>query len=157
MAGNTDLLAWPRPLVALVGARAATSYGSHLAAEFAAELALTGAGVASGAAYGIDASAHRGALAAEGFTIAVLAGGADVAYPAGHRELLARIADRGVIISELAPGMRPTRWRFLQRNRIIAALSDATVVVEAGWRSGSLNTAGHAATLGRPLGRFQAR
>jgi DNA processing protein len=102
--------------------------------------------------YGIDGAAHRAALTVGGGTIAVLAGGVDRPYPAGHRNLLARIAVDGVVVSEVPCGTAPTRWRFLARNRLIAALGQATVVVEAGWRSGSLNTAGHAATLGRPLG-----
>ena len=138
--------------VAMVGARAATSYGEHVAMEMSSELTARGAVVVSGAAYGIDGMAHRAALAAGGPTIAVLAGGADRSYPAGHAELLEQVAANGAVLSELPPGAAPTRWRFLQRNRIIAALGQATVVVEAGWRSGSLNTAAHAATLGRPLG-----
>nr|WP_274638225.1 DNA-processing protein DprA [Microbacterium bovistercoris] len=140
------------PAIALVGARAATGYGEHLAAEFAADLAGRGVPVVSGAAYGIDGAAHRGALAAGGPTVALLAGGVDRPYPAGHADLLRRIADQGAVASEVPCGSAPTRWRFLQRNRLIAALGTATVVVEAGWRSGSLNTAAHAAELGRPLG-----
>lgn len=140
------------PAIAMVGARAATSYGEHVAMEMSAELTARGAVVVSGAAYGIDGMAHRAALAAGGPTIAVLAGGVDRSYPAGHADLLDRVAADGVVISELPPGAAPTRWRFLARNRLIAALGQATVVVEAGWRSGSLNTAAHAATLGRPIG-----
>lgn len=150
--GNARLLQPSSGAVALVGARAATSYGEHVAGELAAELCRTGASIVSGAAYGIDGAAHRAALAAGGTTIAFLAGGADRAYPAGHSRLIDRIAATGVVVSETPSGAAPTKWRFLQRNRLIAALSDATVVVEAGWRSGSLNTAGHAAALGRPLG-----
>lgn len=138
--------------VAIVGARAATSYGEQVAVDLAAGLAGRGVTVVSGAAYGIDGAAHRAALAVGASTVAVLAGGADRAYPAGHASLLERIARTGVVVSEVPPGSAPTKWRFLQRNRLIAAISAATVVVEAGWRSGSLNTAGHAATLGRPLG-----
>ena len=138
--------------IAIVGARAATSYGEHVAMELGAELTGRGVVVVSGAAYGIDGVAHRAALAAGGPTIAVLAGGVDRSYPAGHADLLDRIAANGAVVSELPPGAAPTRWRFLQRNRVIAALSEATVVVEAGARSGSLNTAAHAATLGRPVG-----
>jgi DNA processing protein len=109
--------------------------------------------IVSGGAYGIDGMAHRGCLATGGTTVAALAGGVDRAYPAGHADLLGRIAQGpGVVIAEVPCGTPPTKWRFLQRNRLIAALSDATVVVEAGWRSGSLNTAGHASALGRPLG-----
>lgn len=138
--------------VAIVGARAATAYGERVAADLAGDLAAGEAAVVSGGAYGIDGAAHRAALTVGGGTIAVLAGGVDRPYPAGHRNLLARIAVDGVLVSEVPCGTPPTRWRFLARNRLIAALGQATVVVEAGWRSGSLNTAGHAATLGRPLG-----
>ena len=140
------------PRVAIVGARAASSYGEMLAGDFAGELAAAGAVVVSGGAYGIDGAAHRAAVGVDGKTIAFLAGGVDRAYPQGHRELLRRIVDAGAVVSEVPCGTAPTKWRFLSRNRLIAALSDATVVVEAGWRSGSLNTAGHAAALGRPLG-----
>lgn len=141
------------PSVAVVGARAATAYGERVAIDICAELAAHGVAVVSGAAYGIDGAAHRATLHAGGRTVAVLAGGAERSYPAGHADLISRIAAHGGgVVSEAAPGSAPTKWRFLQRNRLIAALADATVVVEAGWRSGSLNTAGHAATLGRPLG-----
>ena len=138
--------------IAVVGARAATSYGEHIAMELSADLAGHGVSIVSGAAYGIDGAAHRAALTADGTTIALLAGGADRPYPAGHGELIERIAACGAVVSEAPCGTAPTKWRFLQRNRLIAALSDATVVVEAGWRSGSLNTAAHAAALSRPLG-----
>jgi DNA processing protein len=106
---------------------------------------------ASGGAYGIDAAAHRGALSAGAITIAVLACGVDYPYPAGHAELFADIAAQGLVISEWPPGRRPARLQFLTRNRTIAALSCGTVIVEAGERSGALNTARHAADLGRPL------
>ncbi|MDX2375567.1 DNA-processing protein DprA [Microbacterium sp. LRZ72] len=138
--------------IALVGARAATGYGENVALELASQLAAHGVTVVSGAAFGIDGAAHRAALLAGGGTVAVLAGGAEKAYPSGHRELLRRVASAGAVVAEVAPGTAPTKWRFLARNRVIAALSDAVIVVEAGWRSGSLNTAGHAASLGRPLG-----
>ena len=138
--------------IALVGARAATGYGEHVTIEAASGLVDRGFAIVSGAAYGIDGAAHRAALASQGTTVAVLAGGLDRFYPSGHEQLLGRIADRGVVLAEVPPGTTPTKWRFLLRNRLIAALSGATVVIEAGWRSGSLNTAGHAATLGRPLG-----
>lgn len=139
--------------VAVVGARAATGYGEHVAGEIAGALATDGVAVVSGGAYGIDGAAHRAALGAGGTTIAFLAGGVDRAYPAGHHDLLRRIvASGGAVVSEVPCGSAPTKWRFLARNRLIAGASDATVVVEAGWRSGSLNTASHAATLGRPLG-----
>ncbi|MFS0732826.1 DNA-processing protein DprA [Microbacterium sp. 1P10UB] len=150
--GDPALLSAPVPALALVGARAATGYGEAVAVEFAASLAATGVSIVSGAAYGIDGAAHRAALAAGGTTFALLAGGVDRPYPVGHSELISRIVSAGVVVSEAPCGTAPTKWRFLQRNRLIAALSDATVVVEAGWRSGSLNTAAHAASLGRPLG-----
>ena len=109
-------------------------------------------GVVSGAAFGIAAAAHGAALGASGATVAVLAGGVDRPYPSSHSDMIASIAETGAVIGEIAPGAAPTKSRFLERNRVIAAMSDATIVVEAGWRSGSLNTAGHAAALGRPLG-----
>ncbi|HCS61608.1 MAG TPA: DNA-protecting protein DprA [Microbacterium sp.] len=138
--------------VAMVGARAATSYGDHIAADLSGDLATTGTVIVSGGAYGIDGAAHRAALGVGGATIAFLAGGVDRAYPSGHQQLFGRIRDSGAVISEVPCGTAPTKWRFLARNRLIAAMGAATVVVEAGWRSGSLNTAGHAAALGRPLG-----
>lgn len=138
--------------VAIVGARAATSYGEHVAGELAAELTAVGIPIVSGAAFGIDAAAHRATLAGGGRTIALMAGGLERAYPQAHTDLVERIAATGAVVGEVAPGSAPTKWRFLQRNRLIAALSAATVVVEAGWRSGSLNTAHHASALGRPVG-----
>ncbi|MCU1422856.1 MAG: processing protein DprA [Microbacteriaceae bacterium] len=150
--GNEHALASTARSVALVGARAATGYGEHVAMEAAAGLVERGFTVVSGAAYGIDGMAHRAALAGSGTTVAFLAGGVDRFYPSGHDALLARIADVGAVVSELPCGAAPTRWRFLQRNRLIAAASSAVVVVEAGLRSGSLNTAHHAASLGRPIG-----
>jgi len=150
--GRVGPIAGPGSSIAIVGARASTAYGDRVASEISGELAGRGVTVVSGAAYGIDGSAHRAALAVEGRTIALVAGGVDRLYPSGHAELLARIAARGAILSEAPCGATPTRWRFLQRNRVIAAISDGTVVVEAGGRSGSLNTAHHAADLGRPLG-----
>ncbi|HEY2642686.1 MAG TPA: DNA-processing protein DprA [Galbitalea sp.] len=138
--------------IALVGARAATGYGEHVAMEFSAGLVDRGFAIVSGAAYGVDGMAHRAAMASHGITVAFLAGGVDHYYPSGHDALLTRMVEVGAIISELPPGQPPTKWRFLQRNRLIAAASQATVVIEAGWRSGSLNTAGHAANLGRPVG-----
>lgn len=138
--------------IALVGARAATNYGVSVAMEAAAGLADRGFAVVSGAAYGIDGAAHRATLASDGTTVAVLAGGVDRFYPSGHADLIRRIAETGAVIAESPCGTTPLKSRFLQRNRLIAAMSDATVVVEAGQRSGSLNTAGHAAALGRPVG-----
>jgi DNA processing protein len=135
--------------VAVVGARAATGYGEHVAAEFGYGLAESGFLVVSGAAFGIDSAAHRGALAAEGRTVAVQACGLDRAYPAGHHGLLDRIAVSGAVVSEYPPGVRPARYRFLVRNRLIAAFAAGTVVVEAGVRSGARRTATAAAALGR--------
>jgi DNA processing protein len=133
----------------VVGARACTEYGSHVAAPLGAGLAPGGWGVVSGAAYGVDGAAHRGALAAQGATIAVLACGVDRAYPPGHAELIGRIAEQGLLVAELPPGSHPTRSRFIFRNRLIAALTRGTVVVEAAYRSGSLVTARRAQQLGR--------
>lgn len=139
--------------VALVGSRASTPYGEDTAASLAAAFAAGGGTVVSGGAYGIDAAAHRGALAAEdGATLAVLAGGLDSLYPRGNSQLLERIRARHLLVSEAPPGTAPTRWRFLARNRLIAALSQATVVVEASWRSGALSTARLADQLSRPVG-----
>ena len=149
--GRSELLV-ARPQIAVVGARAASGYGERVASELSGDLAMTGATIVSGGAYGIDGAAHRAALGVGGATIAFLAGGVDRPYPAGHHDLLDRIAAHGAVVSEPPCGAAPTKWRFLARNRLIAALGQATVVVEAGWRSGSLNTAGHAAALGRPLG-----
>lgn len=150
--GIPEALAALGDSIALVGARAATGYGEHVAMESSAGLVDRGFTIVSGAAYGIDGMAHRAALASNGLTVAFLAGGVDRFYPSGHDALLSRIVDVGAVVSELPCGAAPTKWRFLQRNRLIAAASQATVVLEAGWRSGSLNTAGHAAALGRPLG-----
>lgn len=149
--GDPWLLTAPER-IGIVGARAATGYGEHVAMELTSDLANGGAVIISGGAYGIDGMAHRAALAAGGRTVAFLAGGVDRFYPLGHEALLSRIADSGAVIAEVPPGSAPTKWRFLQRNRLIAAASDAVLVVEAGIRSGSLNTAGHALALGMPLG-----
>ena len=139
--------------VSIVGARASTDYGDRVAGEMAAALADHGFGTVSGGAYGIDAAAHRGALAAGGATAAFLAGGVDRLYPAGNAQLLSAVAERGgVLVSEVPPGGVPSRVRFLKRNRLIAAAGTATVVVEAAWRSGSLATAGRAFELLRPVG-----
>lgn len=150
--GDAAIRSNAAPSIALVGARAATGYGEHVAMESSAGLVDRGFTIVSGGAYGIDGMAHRAALASDGPTVAFLAGGVDRFYPLGHESLLSRIAETGAVVSELPCGAAPTKWRFLQRNRLIAAASDATVVLEAGLRSGSLNTAGHAAALGRPLG-----
>ena len=137
--------------VAVVGSRSATTYGADVAGEIGAHLGGLGACVVSGAAFGIDQAAHRGALAARGPTVAVLACGVDRAYPAAHKNLLDHIGGHGAIVSELAPGCSPTRLRFLSRNRVIAALSVGTVIVVAAVRSGALNTANWTDRLSRAL------
>lgn len=135
--------------VAIVGTRAATDYGTTIATDMAAGLGGLGWTVVSGLAYGIDAAAHRGALAAGAATVAVLACGIDVVYPRAHRTLYDRIAAEGLVVSEHPPGAAPQRPRFLVRNRIIAALAAGTVVVEMAPRSGAKSTATHAALLNR--------
>jgi DNA processing protein len=149
--GRVDLRFACLQSVSVVGARAATGYGEHVATEMAAALAERGWAVVSGGAYGIDASAHRGALGADGVTIAVLASGLEYGYPKGHHELFAAVAGHGAVISECPPDRAPSRPGFLIRNRVIAALSCGTVVVEAALRSGALSTARHARDLCRPL------
>jgi DNA processing protein len=158
--GRTPLGLWVRgPLrldrlpspVGVVGARSATTYGTDVAAELSAGLVRSGSAVVSGAAFGIDQAAHRGALAGGGPTVAILACGVDRAYPAAHQRLLDHLAECGAVVSELAPGCAPTRLRFLARNRLIAAMTRGTVVVEAAVRSGALNSAGWAARLNRPV------
>jgi DNA processing protein len=149
--GSADLRFACLRSVSVVGARAATGYGQHVATEMSAALAERGWCVVSGGAYGIDASAHRGALGAEGVTVAVLASGLSYGYPKGHHELFAAIAGQGVMISEWPPDRAPSRPGFLVRNRVIAALSCGTVVVEAALRSGALSTARHARDISRPL------
>ncbi|MFZ1177334.1 MAG: DNA-processing protein DprA, partial [Mycobacterium sp.] len=137
---------------AVVGTRAATAYGEHVAADLAAGLAERDVAVVSGGAYGIDGAAHRAALACDGVTVAVLAGGLDIPYPAGHSALLHRIGQYGLLFTEYPPGVRPARHRFLTRNRLVAAVAGAAVVVEAGLRSGAANTAAWARALGRVVG-----
>jgi DNA processing protein len=149
--GSADLRYACLRSVSIVGTRAATSYGEHVCLELAAALAERGWAVISGGAFGIDKCAHRGALMAEGITIAVLASGVDEPYPLGHYVLFDAIAAHGVLVSEWPPGRRPTRPGFLVRNRVITALSRGTVVVEAALRSGALNTARHARDQCRPL------
>jgi DNA processing protein len=139
------------PSLAVVGSRANTTYGTEVTADIASAATAAGVTVVSGGAYGIDAVAHRVTIGLGGVTLAVLAGGIDQLYPAGNIELLRSVSTNGALLAESPPGMRPTRWRFLARNRLIAALTSATVVVEAGARSGALNTANHAAQLGRPV------
>jgi DNA processing protein len=148
-AGRLDELA--DRSVAIVGSRASTAYGEHVAGELGYQLAERGWTVVSGGAYGIDASSHRGALAAEGTTVAVLACGVDRPYPAGNGALLHRIADSGLLVSEWPPGAAPHQHRFLVRNRLIAGLTRGTVVVEAAARSGATATAKRAQRLGKPV------
>ncbi|CRK59181.1 Rossmann fold nucleotide-binding protein Smf possibly involved in DNA uptake [Alloactinosynnema sp. L-07] len=136
--------------VTITGARAATGYGEYVASDFAYSLAEHGHTIVSGASFGIDGAAHRGALNAEGTTIAVVACGIDVPYPAGHQRLLGNIAERGAVVSEYPPRSHPTRHRFLVRSRLLAASGAATVIVEAGIRSGSKLIAATAAQLGKP-------
>ncbi|MER5933388.1 DNA-processing protein DprA [Streptomyces sp. NPDC002054] len=149
LCGSPHLRIWALRSVAVVGARACTPYGAHMAQTLAAGLAERGWVVVSGAAYGIDGAAHRGALAAGGATAAVLACGVDVPYPRGHAGLIGRIGRQGLLIGELPPGSHPTPSRFVLRNRVIAGLTRGTVVVEAAYRSGSLVTARRARELGR--------
>jgi DNA processing protein len=150
--GQEQQLPSARQTIALVGSRDSTNYGASVTGDLAYGLAQRGYTVVSGGAYGIDAHAHRGALSggvASVPTIAVMAGGVDRFYPSGNEDLLRAVSIQGSVISEVPPGSAPTRYRFLQRNRIIAALASVTVVVEARWRSGALNTAHHAETIGR--------
>jgi DNA processing protein len=149
--GATDLRFACLRSVSIVGARAATGYGTHVAGELAADLAGSGWAIVSGGAYGIDAAAHRGALAVGGCTVAVLASGLSFGYPRGHQDLFDMICDGGLLVSERLPDQAPTRPGFLVRNRMIAALSRGTAVVEAALRSGALNTARQAGELRRPV------
>jgi DNA processing protein len=149
--GSIDLRYACLSSVSVVGARAATAYGSHVGTELAAALAERGFSVVSGGAFGIDSCVHRGALAADGLTVAVLASGLSYGYPRGHHDLFEAIAAAGALVSEVPPDRAPTRPGFLIRNRIVAALSRGTVVVEAALRSGALSTAKHARELRRPL------
>ena len=148
-AAEPELLACPA--VAVVGARACSGYGSSVGRSLARELAAAGLVVVSGLARGIDADAHRGALEAAGTTVAVLGCGIDRDYPAAHAELARRVAEAGLIVSEYAPGVEPAPWRFPARNRIVAGLCAATVVVEARERSGALITADLALEEGREV------
>lgn len=149
--GNRAALGSLTDAVAIVGSRNVTSYGQHCASSIAERLVDAGFAIVSGGAYGIDAEAHRGAVAAEGITVAVLAGGADRLYPIGNTQLLGEVMQKGCVIAEQPPGNAPTRWRFLQRNRLIAALGQATVVVEMALKSGAKNTMHHAMELGREV------
>lgn len=137
---------------AIVGTRAASAYGEHMAADLASGLVERDVAVVSGGAYGIDGVAHRATLAGDGVTVAVLAGGLDALYPRGHDAMLRRVAKEGLLLTEYPPGVGPARYRFLTRNRLVAAFGGATVVVEAGLRSGAASTAAWADALGRPVG-----
>lgn len=148
--GDASLLA--SRSVAIVGARACTSYGEHVTTAIAEDLAHAGVTVVSGAAYGVDGAAHRAALAIGGNTIAVLASGVDRAYPAGHSDLITRIASQGAVVSEMPPGSTPTPHRFTMRSLLIAALANGVVVTEAGFRSGSLAAVTYAELLNKPVG-----
>ncbi|MBM7367578.1 DNA-processing protein DprA [Gordonia hydrophobica] len=160
--GGAPLALWARgpvtcaeatePALALVGSRAASSYGDYVAGQMAGGLADNGWTVISGGAYGIDGAAHRGALAAGGTTVAVLACGIDRDYPTGHAQLLGEIGRRGLILTEYPPGTTAAKHRFLTRNRLVSALASGVIVVEAGRRSGAANTAAWATRIGRPLG-----
>lgn len=152
--GNARLDAALARSVSIVGARAASNYGTKCASDLAWDLAARGISVVSGGAFGIDAAAHRAAIARDATTIAFMAGGVDRFYPAANSELFEQVLERGAIVSETAPGMTPMRHRFLLRNRLIAAASLVTVIVEAGWRSGALNTARHALELSRVVAAF---
>ena len=149
--GHVDLRFACLRSVSVVGTRSATGYGAHVCGELAITLAEAGWTIVSGGAFGIDGCAHRAALAVHGTTVAVLACGVDRDYPLGHCELFRSIREQGALVSEWPPGRMPTKPSFLVRNRVIAALSRGTVVVEAARRSGALNTARHAHDLGRPL------
>ena len=137
--------------LAIVGTRNPTSYGARIAGDFAAGFADREWAIVSGGAYGIDSNAHKGALIAEGVTVAVIASGIDINYPAGNSRLFAEICESGVMVTESMPGQRALPHRFLTRNRLIASISKATLVVEAAFRSGSLRTARDAAEMFRPV------
>ncbi|MFI2363221.1 DNA-processing protein DprA [Promicromonospora sp. NPDC019610] len=150
--GDPDLAGLAARSVSLVGSRACTAYGVRVTRDLACGLADRGFTVVSGGAHGIDAEAHRGALVSGAQTVAFLAGGVDRLYPAANTDLLRRTADQGAVVSEVPPGSVPGKQRFLQRNRLIAAFTAGTVVIEAALRSGALSTANHAVSLLRPLG-----
>lgn len=149
---RTDLDVLNEQQIAIVGSRNATSYGEWVASEIVADASARGLSIVSGGAYGIDAISHRAAIAHDSPTIAFMAGGIDRLYPSGNASLLERVMANGAVLAEQAPGAMPTKWRFLQRNRLIAALGEATIVVEAGARSGALNTVTHAHALEREVG-----
>jgi len=147
--GNVESLS--NPSLAIVGTRNPTPYGTRIAGDFAAGFVDREWDIVSGGAYGVDSAAHRGALVAEGRTIAVIASGIDLQYPSGNSRLFDEICENGAIVTEVMPGVPALPHRFLTRNRLIAALSQATLVVEAAFRSGSLRTARDAAELMRPV------
>jgi DNA processing protein len=149
--GAAEVALLSQPAVAIVGARACSPYGRHVARMLGRELAAAGLVVVSGMARGVDGEAHRGALEAGGITVAVLGCGVDRDYPAAHRELARAICERGLVVAEYAPGVEPAPWRFPARNRVIAGLAAATVVVEARARSGALITADLALEEGREV------
>ncbi|SDJ17136.1 DNA processing protein [Frankineae bacterium MT45] len=149
--GDAPLSSLGLRALGVVGSRAMTSYGQHVTTDLSYGLARRDVTIVSGGAYGIDAVAHRSALAAGGATVLVSAAGLDRPYPQGNAELFARIANEGLLLSESPPGAAPQRQRFLSRNRLISALCTATVIVEAARRSGALNTAKHCRNLGRPV------
>ncbi len=149
--GSADVALLDRPAIALVGARACSSYGRSVTRSLARDLAAAGLVVVSGMARGIDGEAHRGALDAGGVTVAVLGCGVDRDYPAAHSELARRICEAGLVVSEYEPGVEPAPWRFPARNRIIAGLCRATVVIEARERSGALITSDFALEEGREV------
>jgi DNA processing protein len=149
--GQSDVELLSRPAIAIVGARACSGYGASVARTLARDVANAGLVVISGLARGVDAEAHRGALDAGGTTVAVLGCGIDRDYPAAHAELARRIAETGLVVSEYAPGVEPAPWRFPARNRIVAGVAAATVVVEARERSGALITADLALEEGREV------
>jgi len=150
---HTDLLrAEPQTMVTFDGARAATNYGEEVTRMLTSDLAYAKYTVVSGGAYGIEGAAHNGALSAGGNTIAVLASGIDRPYPSAHADLFERIESAGLIVSEVAPGGQPTRQRFLDRARVLAAFSETTVIIEAGARSGALQVANEANDLHRSVG-----
>jgi DNA processing protein len=147
--GNPENFFRLEKALSIVGSRTCSNYGQRVTTDVVSSAVEQRATVVSGGALGIDSVAHRAALSQSGHTVAVMAGSLDNLYPSGNWELFEKIAHSGLLVSEMAPGSKPTRWRFLQRNRIIAALGSALVVTEAGWRSGSINTANHCAELGR--------
>ena len=149
--GNLENINYVEQAISIVGTRNPTSYGTRIAEDFAAALVDRDFSIVSGGAYGIDASAHHGALAADGITCAVLAGGINQIYPAGNQKLFNQIQNKGILISEVMPDVVALPFRFLIRNRLIAALGKSTIVIEAAARSGSIRTATDAAQIFRPV------